>query len=160
MSHTNSPEDDATQNRPRKILYSDITKRKPSESSINKKSKELQVPTKPTDTIQQLRTLNTKKIGKSPIRSKSNTKQNQDGRLKSQIEQLKEEVKVLKITSTKTPKQNSKNVQMASDSQGGQQQNMEVIQVISFIEKTMQKLKTFGEKFKVELDSNLTQWDQ
>ena len=46
---------------------------------------------------------------------------------------------------------------MASYSHGGQQQNMEIIQVISFIEETMQKLKTSGEKFKLQLDSNLTQ---
>ena len=46
---------------------------------------------------------------------------------------------------------------MVSDSQGGQQQNMEIIQVISFIKETMQKLKTFGKTFKVQLDSNLTQ---
>ena len=46
---------------------------------------------------------------------------------------------------------------MASDSQGGQQQNMEIIQVIGFIEETMQNLKTFGKIFKVQLDSNLTQ---
>ena len=38
-SHTNSQEDDATQDRPRKLLYSDIIKRKPSELPINKKSK-------------------------------------------------------------------------------------------------------------------------
>ena len=35
--------------------------------------------------------------------------------------------------------------------------NMEIIQVISFIEEIMQKLKTFGKKFKVQLDLNLTQ---
>ena len=57
----------------------------------------------------------------------------------------------------KLPSKIQKNVQMASDSQGGQQQNMEIIQVISFIEETMQKLKSFGKKFKVQLDSNLTQ---
>ena len=144
-SHTNSQENDATQDRPRKLLYSDIIKRKPSESSINKKSNELPVPNKPTDTIQQLGTLNSKKKGKSLIRCKSNTKQN-----KRSYKQLKEEVKILKnnnktetkkntdtFTSTETPKQNSKNVQMASDSQGCQQQNMEIIQVIRFIKETM-----------------------
>ena len=61
------------------------------------------------------------------------------------------------FTSTETLKQNLKNMHMASDSQVGQQQNMEIIQVISFIKETMQKLKTFGEKFKVQLDLNLTQ---
>ena len=59
-SHINSLKDDATQDRPRKLLYSDTIKPKPSETSINKKSNELQVPIKITDTIQQLRTLNTK----------------------------------------------------------------------------------------------------
>ena len=34
---------------------------------------------------------------------------------------------------------------------------MKIIKVISFIEETMQKLKNFDEKFKVQLDSNLTQ---
>ena len=37
------------------------------------------------------------KRGKSPIRSKSNTKQNEDGKLKAQTEQLKKELKLLKI---------------------------------------------------------------
>ena len=47
LSHTNSQGDDAAQDRPRKLLYSDIIKRKPSESSINKKTNEIQVLTKP-----------------------------------------------------------------------------------------------------------------
>ena len=46
---------------------------------------------------------------------------------------------------------------MVSDSQRDKLQNMEIIQVISFIEVTMQKLKTFGEKSKLQLDSSLTQ---
>ena len=49
---------------------------------------------------------------------------------------------------------------MVSDSQRDKLQNMEIIQVISFIEVTMQKLKNFDEKFKLQLDSNLTQQDQ
>ena len=128
-SHTNSQEDDATQDRPRKLLYSDIIKLKPSESLINKKSNELQIKAKPIDAIQHLRTLNTKKRGKSPIRSKLNTKQSKEKQLKTQIEQLKQEVKVLKsnnktettktadtFTSTDTRMKNSKKVQMSSDS--------------------------------------------
>lgn len=46
---------------------------------------------------------------------------------------------------------------MPSDSQGDLQQNMDIIQAISFIEETTQKLKTIGEKFNIQLDSNLTQ---
>ena len=38
---------------------------------------------------------------------------------------------------------------MASNSQGGQQQNMKFIQVISFIEELIQKLKILRERFKV-----------
>ena len=51
-------------------------------------------------------------------------------------------------------------MQMVSDSQRDKLQNMEIIQVISFIEVTMQKLTNFDEKFKLQLDSNLTQQDQ
>ena len=64
------------------------------------------------------------------------------------------------FTATKNHKQNSKNIQIVSDSQRDKLQNMEIIQVISFIEVTMQKLKTFDEKFKLQLDSNLTEQDQ
>ena len=64
------------------------------------------------------------------------------------------------FTAAKNHKQNSKNIQIVSDSQRDKLQNMEIIQVISFIEVTMQKLKTFDEKFKLQLDSNLTEQDQ
>ena len=37
---------------------------------------------------------------------------------------------------------------------------MKIIQLIIFMEEAMQKLKTLGEKFEVQLDSNLTQYDQ
>ena len=73
---------------------------------------------------------------------------------------LKQQKNADTFTSIKTPKQNSKNMQMVSDSQRDKLQNMEIIQVISFIEVTMQKLKTFDEKFKLQLDSDLTQQDQ
>ena len=51
-------------------------------------------PTKPTDTIHQLRTINIKSRTKSPIRCKANSKQNEDKQLKAQI------VKVLKNSNT------------------------------------------------------------
>ena len=38
---------------------------------------------------------------------------------------------------------------MDSNSQGGQQQNMKIIPVASFIEELIQKLKILTEKFKV-----------
>ena len=37
---------------------------------------------------------------------------------------------------------------------GGQEQNVEIISVISFIEKTMQPLKSFGEQLKIEPGTN------
>ena len=37
---------------------------------------------------------------------------------------------------------------------GGQQQNVEIISVISFIEQTMQPLKSFGEQLKIEPGTN------
>ena len=50
--------------------------------------------------------------------------------------------------SFKEPKQQSaqsKSADMASNNNGGQQQNMEVINMISYIEQTMKTLKNFGE---------------
>ena len=46
---------------------------------------------------------------------------------------------------------------MASNNNGGQQQNMEVINMISYIEQTMKTLKNFGEQLKIQLDTNLIQ---
>ena len=48
-------------------------------------------------------------------------------------------------------------MQLVSDSPRYKQQNMEIIQVISFIEETMENLKTFAEIFKLQLELNLTQ---
>ena len=60
----------------------------------------------------------------------------------------------------KGPKQqptHSKNAEMASNNNGGQQQNMEIINMISYIEQTMKTLKNFGEQLKIQLDTNLIQ---
>ena len=47
---------------------------------------------------------------------------------------------------------------MASDNNnGGQQQNMDIISITSYIEKTMKTLKSFREQFKIQLDTNLIQ---
>ena len=55
------------------------------------------------------------------------------------------------------PTQHSKNEKMASSSIGGHIKNVEIISVISFIEKTMKTLKGFGEQLKIQLNSNLIQ---
>ena len=44
---------------------------------------------------------------------------------------------------------------MASNNNGGQQQNMEIINMKSYIEQTMKTLKNFGEQLKIQLDTNL-----
>ena len=54
------------------------------------------------------------------------------------------------------PKQqpaHSKYAEMASNNNGGQQQNMEIINIIRYIEQTMKTLKNFGEQLKIHLDT-------
>ena len=46
---------------------------------------------------------------------------------------------------------------MAFNNNGDQQQNIEIINMISFIEQTMKTLKNFGEQLKIQLDANLIQ---
>ena len=54
----------------------------------------------------------------------------------------------------------SKNENTASLSQGGQQEYVELITVISFIEQTMKTLSNYLEQLKTQLDFNLTQQDK
>ena len=51
----------------------------------------------------------------------------------------------------------SKSKNMASVSHGGQQENVKLITVISFIEQTMKTLSNYREQLKTQLDFNLTQ---
>ena len=44
-----------------------------------------------------------------------------------------------------------KNAEVASNNNGCQQQNMEIINMISYIEQTMKTLKNFGEQLKIKL---------
>ena len=44
---------------------------------------------------------------------------------------------------------------MASNNNGGQQQNMEIISMISYIEQTIKQ--KIGEQLKIQLDTNLIQ---
>ena len=48
---------------------------------------------------------------------------------------------------------NKKKAEMASNNNGGQEQNVEIINRISYIEKTMKTLKR--EQLKIQLDTNL-----
>ena len=121
-------------------------------------------------TVEQLRRLNIKNKGKSPSRSTSSTNQSQEESLKQQIKQLQQEVRDLKDNSNinetnnnpsfKEPKQqstHSKNAEVASSNNGSQQQNMEITNMISYMEQTMKTLKNFGEQLKIQLDTNLIQ---
>ena len=60
----------------------------------------------------------------------------------------------------KEPKQqprHSKNAEMASNNNGGQQQNMEIINMAGYIEQNTKTSKNFGEQLKIQLDTNLIQ---
>ena len=158
-----------------KTLYSDILKRKRSKTDIERKSSKTKISTttQHKTTIEQLKALNIKNNnGKPPSRSNSSTNQSKEEGFKRQIKHLQEELDNLKQDSssknqslinqsrsqlTEQQKQQPKNFQTASIIDGGQQQNVEIISVISFIEQTMQTLKNFGEQLKIQLDTNFTQ---
>ena len=55
------------------------------------------------------------------------------------------------------PQQNSKNGKAASATNRGQQENVDLLKVISFVEETMKTLSNYGEQLKIQLDFNLTQ---
>ena len=158
-----------------KTLYSDILKRKRSKTDIERKSSKtkMSTTTQHKTTIEQLKALNIKNNkGKPPSRSNSSTNQSKEEGFKRQIKHLQEELDNLKqdsssknqslinqslSQSTEQQKQQPKNFQTASIIDGGQQQNIEIISVISFIEQTMQTLNSFGEQLKLQLDTNLSQ---
>ena len=45
-------------------------------------------------------------------------------------------------------------------SHGGQEENIELINVMNFIEQTMTTLSSYGKSLKIQLDPNLTQQDK
>ena len=88
-----------------------------------------------------------------------------------EIKQLKEEIKLLKQTKnnhqegtkeikTSHARANSKNEFQASVSHGGQEENIELINVKNFAEQTMTTLSSYGKRLKTQLDFNLTQRDK
>ena len=91
-----------------------------------------------------------------------------DEKYQQEINELRYEIKWLKQskkqqydlkTDTYRSKINSesKNEIMASVFHGCEQENVELITVTSFIEKTMKTLANYGEQLKIQLDFNLTQ---
>ena len=87
------------------------------------------------------------------------------------INELKEEIRKLKtarnITAETTNidqakisnplQQNSKNGKAASATNRGQQENIDLLKVINFVEETMKTLSIYGEQLKMQLDFNFTQ---
>ena len=164
----NSQQASDTHEQPKK-LYSDILRRKKSNTTVTKKSSETNIQPNKPDTIQKLKALNIRKTkGKQPSRSNSSTNQTEEESLKLQVEQLKQELQHLKNETNKQENNNnkvtfneqpqySKNEEQASTTNGGrQQQNVEIISVISYIEETMKTLKDFGEQLRIQLNTNPT----
>ena len=102
------------------------------------------------------------------ISKKSNSN---DNKQQQNINELQEEIRKLKtmqsitvettnINQTKInnpPQQNSKNRNAVSATNGDQQENINILKVISFVAKTMKNLSNYGEQLKIQLDFNLTQ---
>ena len=162
--------EDRIQEKPRNPLYSDILKRMKSNICLKRKTTESNtIANKPT-TVEQLRSLNINSKGKSPSRSTSSKNQSQERSLKQQIKKLQHEVRDLKDNSNinevdnnplfKEPKQqstHSKNAEAVSNNNGDQHQNMEITNMISYIEQTIKALKKIGEQLKIQLDTTLIQ---
>ena len=176
--------EDRIQEKPRNPLYSDILKRMKSNICLKRKTTESNtIANKPT-TVEQLRSLNINSKGKSPkssslninskgkspSRSTSSKNQSQEGSLKQQIKKLQQEVRDLKDNSNineadnnpsfKEPKQqstHSKNAEAVSNNNGDQHQNMEITNMIRYIEQTIKALKKIGEQLKIQLDTTLIQ---
>ena len=94
-----------------------------------------------------------------------------DDKYQQEINELKQDIKLLKQYKTRQhdPKtemyksntnSESKNENTASVSHGGQQENVDLITVINFIQQTMKTLSNYGEQLKTQLDFNLTQQDK
>lgn len=102
------------------------------------------------------------------ISKKSNSN---DDKQQQNINELQEEIRKLKtmqnitvgtanINQTKInnpPQQNSKKGNAVSATNGDQQENIDMLKVISFVAKTMKNLSNYGEQLKIQLDFNLTQ---
>ena len=162
--------EDVIQEKPRNPLRSDILKHKKSNTNLKRKTSESSTLANKPTTVEQLKSLNINNKGKSSSSSTSSTNQSQEDSLKQQIKQLQHEVRDLKENSNiydtnnnpsfKKPKQqsaHSKNAEVASNKNGGQKQNMEIINMLSYIEQTMKTFKNFGEHLKIQVDINLIQ---
>ena len=91
--------------------------------------------------------------------STSKTRQEPSPRDK-EIENLKNEIRILKQSQTNSiTGDNQKNAQMASTPGGQATNRTEIINVLTFIQQTMEMLSAYNEQLKVKLDINLTHQD-
>ena len=130
------------------------------DASITHKSNNANAGNEPQTLLTKLKTLNPKKrsqsLGKSPSRSASKTRQEPSPRDK-EIANLKNEIRILKQSQTNSiTGDNPKNAQMASTPGGQATNNAEIINVLTFIQQTMETLLAYNEQLKAKLDINLT----
>ena len=129
-------------------------------ASITHKSNNTNAENESQTLLNKLKTLNPNKRrqsrGKSPSRSTSKTRQEPSPRDK-EIENLKNEIRILKQSQTNNiTGDNPKNAQMASTLGGQATNNTEIINVLTFIQQTMETLSAYNEQLKAKLDINLT----
>ena len=100
----------------------------------------------------------------------SKTSNTNDDKQQQKINEPEEEIRRLKATQNitadttnidqtkiNTPLQNLKTRNTASATNKGQQENIDLLKVISVVEKTMKDLSNYREQLKIQLDFNLSQ---
>ena len=103
-----------------------------------------------------------------PKRVPSTTKQTSTDRDK-EIEDLRNQIKLLKQnqkerdtqeqpkhTENKEEHPEPKNIQVPSASRGHTQTNIDLLKVLNFVQKTIQRLSNYSEQLQTHLDINLT----
>ena len=107
-----------------------------------------------------------RKQEKSVSRTFSKRSNANDDKQQQKINELEEEIRKLTTTETTNidqtkmnnpPQQNSKNGNVASATNRGQQENINLIKVICIVEETMKTASNYGEQLKIQLDFNLIQ---
>ena len=109
------------------------------------------------------------KQGKILSETFSKTSNTNDDKQQQKINEPEEEIRRLKTTENitetsnidqtkiNTPVQNLKTRNTASATNKGQQENIDLLKVISVVEKTMKALSNYREQLKIQLDFSLSQ---
>ena len=99
---------------------------------------------------------------KSPARTKSKTdhhdrkQENEITELKNEIALLKQRIPTTKATEIQTNPSDSKNSKAASQAGGQEKQNKDIINVITFIQRTMETLTEYTKQLSSQLNINMT----